>query len=195
MAFIDRDRQYYRQMRRLATIHLLDDPCDSLLRFEHKAVGKLADAFFSDTSDWENIYLSGESIDEFIKHPAVGQTHGWRRLFFVEENWYLPELQENYTTFNYYLTILDATSQRYFPQAIDKLATHGCRYPRMIAISQETIVSALDNAAVYNHPISHLILMPGINGREGNIAVSEFHFPYAMNLVVMAMAVASTATK
>jgi len=111
--------------------------------------------------------------------------------FFAEGHWYFPELQNDYDTAQDNLIILDATSSRYFSQALNELANYGCRYARIIVISQEAFRTDPEKRALYKYPISHLLFLPSLEGRGDKIPISEFHLPFAMSLTGMAMAAAT----
>ncbi|MCP4345700.1 MAG: hypothetical protein GY795_09260 [Desulfobacterales bacterium] len=141
--------------------------------------------------NWENRYLAGENIDVFLDRYSEDIHAGYEiRLlagpFFAEGCWYLPVLQDGYDTERDNLIIIDAASPRYFAQALDELATYGCRHARMIVIAQNTnggqISPRLFPLAKY--PISRLILLP--------CPVSDFLLPFAMNILGTAMAVAAS---
>ena len=138
--------------------------------------------------EWEHTYLDGQPVDTFLNQNGMTAPQNWRQPFFTEENWYLPVLQPDYPTGEDNLIILDATSNMYFHQAVDELATFGCRYPRMIVLSQAASMNALKRAAVFRFPISNLILLPGIPHGTELLPVSELQLPYCLNLMAMAMA-------
>jgi glucosamine 6-phosphate synthetase-like amidotransferase/phosphosugar isomerase protein len=142
-------------------------------------------------SDWERRYVGGKSIDELSSRLSTGVAFGYQKPFFAEENWYLPELRPDYETINDNLIIMDATSEPYLPQALDELAIYGCRYPRMIVISQETFLTPSVEKAFSRYPVSRLVLLPQIQIDEGRYPISDYLLPFAMNLVGMNMAFAS----
>lgn len=141
--------------------------------------------------EWEKTYLDGNHIDAFLNQRMMSLHKDPQRPFFAEESWYLPILQPDYQTMEDNLIILDTTSSMYFHQAVDELATFGCRYPRMIVLSQAAFESALKEADIFKFPISDVILLPGIPSGQKVLSVSGLQLPYCLNLVVMAMASAT----
>jgi hypothetical protein len=139
-------------------------------------------------AEWEKTYLNGENVDTFLNRNTMTTPGDWRQPFYSEENWYLPILQPDYRTAEDNLIIMDTSSKMYFHQATDEFATFGCRYPRMITLSQEAFVDDLRDAAMFRFPISNLILLPGVEHGDEVLPVSEFQLPYCNHLVAMAMA-------
>ncbi|MDZ7698538.1 MAG: hypothetical protein U5R49_16970 [Deltaproteobacteria bacterium] len=110
--------------------------------------------------------------------------------FFGEGHWYFPELRDDYDATQDNLIILDATSERYFRQALDELAVYGCRYARLVVITQEVFASAGDKKErpLFQYPMSHLLKLPALKGSKGKVPIPDLHLPFVMNLVGMAMA-------
>jgi hypothetical protein len=142
---------------------------------------------------WEDQFLQGQDVDQFTAKPALHDHHNWHSPFFAGDDWYLPVLHPTYKTDEDNLIIIDATSERFLPQAMDELATFGCRHPRMIVITQEPFLASISQTVGGKFPIADMVVIPGVKGHEAQIPLSEFHLPLAMNLVAMAMA--STSTK
>ena len=109
--------------------------------------------------------------------------------FFAEGNWYFPVLRDDYDTSEDNLIIIDATSQRHMEQAQDELATFGCRYSRMIVLTQEAFFGPGTKISLFKYPISHLIMMPPLF-KKGNeaIPVKGMLLPLALSLLASAMA-------
>jgi glucosamine 6-phosphate synthetase-like amidotransferase/phosphosugar isomerase protein len=143
---------------------------------------------------WSNRYLEGKNIDTFLDQPPRNLSFRAETAFFAEDHWYFPELRTGYDTAQDNLIIIDTTSERYFSQALDELANYGCRYARIIVISQEAFQNDPKKRALYKYPISHSLALPSLEGRGEKIPVSEFHLPFAMNLVGAAMAGATVKT-
>jgi hypothetical protein len=140
-------------------------------------------------SAWEKKYLGGCSVDVFLKDPPPEVPYRIDAPFFAEGSWYLPELRKEYDTGLDNLIIVDATSERYFSQALDELATYSCRYARLIVISQEAFRKDPAKSSLYRYPISHLISIPAVPGPDGDVLpVSEYLLPFALNLIAAAMA-------
>jgi hypothetical protein len=143
---------------------------------------------------WERVFLGGTKIDDFLIQPPGNQPTGINRPFFAEGSWYLPVLRNDYDSSQDNLIIIDATSERYFAHAIDELATYGCRYARMIVLSQEGFRKDAEKKVLFQYPISHLIELPALSGNnDETVPLSDFLLPFSMNLLGVAMA--STATK
>jgi len=140
---------------------------------------------------WERRFLGGTMIDKFLSQPVLAdQSTGIDRPFFAEGSWYFPILRDDYDSTEDNLIIIDATSERSFAKAIDELAIFGCRYARMIVISQEAFRK--DPEVLYQYPISHLIEMPSLRGGNGEtVPTSDFLLPFEMNLLGVAMACAA----
>ena len=142
----------------------------------------------SKVAGWEKACLGGTDIDTFLGKNEMSAPRDRRQPFFAAENWYLPILLPEYQTVEDNLIIMDTTSRMYFHQAVDECATFGCRYPRMITLSQTALTGALKDAAVFRFPISDLILVPGIEHENKILPMSELLLPYCSSLVAMAMA-------
>jgi len=143
---------------------------------------------------WSNRYLGEKDIDAFLNQPPRDFSFRAETPFFAEGHWYFPELRNDYDTAQDNLIIVDTTSDRYFSQALDELANYGCRYARIIVISQEAFRNDPQKRALYKYPISHLLFLPSLEGQGEKIPISEFHLPFAMNLMGVAMAAATAKT-
>jgi len=140
--------------------------------------------------DWEKRYLNGKSVDAFLKNPDKPSGKLNVRPFFAEDAWYLPVVRQSYDTAEDNLVIIDATSQRHFGQALDDLATFGCRFARLTLISQEALLTGPRVNALAEHPISHLLLLPLPERRPQAPVqpISEFLLPLAMNMIGISLA-------
>lgn len=145
-------------------------------------------------SKWEYRYLKGKTTDIFLNQPPRDLSFRAETPFFAEGHWYFPELRTDYDAAQDNLIIVDATSDRYFSQALDELANYGCRYARIIVISQEAFRNDPEKRALYRYPISRLLFMPSLEGQGEKIPISELHLPFAMNLMGVAMAAATAET-
>ena len=141
-------------------------------------------------SNWEDRYLDGKTVDDFLGDPVRPAARG-PGPFFAEGNWYLPILREDYNGVQDNLIIVDATNNRHFGRALDELATYGCRYARMIVIAQEAFHNGPGKDPFAYYPISHLIVVPSLNQEGGKVPVSGLVLPFALNLLATAMAAAS----
>jgi hypothetical protein len=141
---------------------------------------------------WERIFLGGTKIDDFLNQTPGNQPIGINTPFYAEESWYLPVLRNDYDSSQDNLIIIDATSERYFPHAIDELATYGCRYARMIVLTQEAFRKDDEKKILFHYPISHLIELPALGGKNDTaLPISDFLLPFSMNLLGVAMASAA----
>ncbi|HIJ56427.1 MAG TPA: SIS domain-containing protein [Deltaproteobacteria bacterium] len=150
--------------------------------------GMILDYGESQIAKWERRYLKGQSIDAFLDRSRSTGLIQADSPFFAEGGWYLPELRTDYDTAQDNLVIIDATSNRHFSQALDELATFGCRYARIIVVSQEAFRDDGDKKALYSYPVSHWLMLPAILGQDGQLPVSTFFLPLVMNILAMAMA-------
>jgi hypothetical protein len=138
--------------------------------------------------EWEKICLKGQKTTKFLKNPMRSKSSIRHAPFFAEEKWFLPVLRPGYDTRNDNLIIIDAAGEQHLTRAIDELFTFGCRYPRMIIITQEAFLPVLDAAAVFKFPVGNLIVIPNAEGADGKAPVSDYHLPFVMNLIAEAMA-------
>ena len=101
----------------------------------------------------------------------------------------MPVLHNHYDPAEDNLIIIDATSERYFAHAMDELATYGCRYARMIILSQQAFRKDAKQKLLFQYPISQLIELPALSGKNDQIMpISDFLLPFGMNLLGVAMA-------
>jgi hypothetical protein len=140
-------------------------------------------------SQWEKRYLGGDGLDAFLSQPMKDMNRVGPKPFYAEGDWYLPVLRNGYDTAEDNLIIIDATSERYFASAIDELATYGCRYGRLIVLTQAAFREDPDKKALYQYPISHMIELPALSGKNGDIIpISDFLLPFAINTLGVATA-------
>jgi len=128
---------------------------------------------------WENRYLAGKNIDEFIKAPPIDLLYEEKTPFFADGIWYLPELQADYDASNDNLIVMDACWERYFDQALDEISTFGCRYPRMILMTQQAFLNGKSKDALYRFPVSNTIILPETSSGP----IPEMHLPLVMNII------------
>jgi hypothetical protein len=166
---------------------------DKFVKLENKS--QMALKYGKDiVMQWERVFLGGTEINSFLNRPSENLTFSINTPFFAEGSWYLPVLRNDYDASEDNLIIVDATSERYFSHAIDELATYGCRYARMIVISQEAFRKDAEKKVLFQYPISHLIELPALNGKnDESMPISDFLLPFSMNLLGVAMA--ATAAK
>jgi glucosamine 6-phosphate synthetase-like amidotransferase/phosphosugar isomerase protein len=132
----------------------------------------------------ESKYLGGEKIDAFLKASRDDLPHEENTPFFTEGSWYIPELLPDYDTGRDNLLVMDATHPRYFDQALDEISTFGCRYPRMILITQQAFLDKKGKASLYRYPVCSTIILPTIAGEP----IPEMHLSFVMNMIGTEMA-------
>ncbi len=143
-------------------------------------------------SQWERDFLGGETVDDLLRRPPEDPFTDINSPFFAEGSWYLPVLRNDYAASEDNLIIIDATSERFFANALDELATYGCRYARMIVLSQKAFRKDAQEKLLFQYPVSQLIELPVLNGENGETtSLSDFLLPFTMNLVGVAMASAA----
>jgi hypothetical protein len=141
------------------------------------------------TAQWERRYLGEQSVDGFLSRPPADLSQNFPSPFYAQGAWYLPELRDDYDTGNDNLIIIDATSERQLPRALNEMATFGCRYPRMVVFSQQPFLKGEGHKSFFKYPISNLILLPPMGATADMLPISECLLPLAMALVGTAMAV------
>ena len=143
-------------------------------------------------SCWERDFLGGEAVDDLLNRPPDNPPAGVKSPFFAEGNWYLPVLRNDYAASEDNLIIIDATSERFFANALDELATYGCRYARMIVLSQRAFRKDAQEKLLFQYPVSELIELPVLSGKNHEtMSISDFLLPFSMNLLGVAMAFAA----
>jgi len=137
---------------------------------------------------WEKKYLEGMDVDTFLTHPPEKTANIVNSPFYTQENWYLPLLLPDYDTARDNLIILDGAGEFYFEQAIDDLVVLGSRHTRMILITQETLINAPEKQALKKYPLSGIIHIPSLPGKDRPLPLSQCHLPFATALIAAAMA-------
>ncbi len=133
---------------------------------------------------WENDYLRGVKVDVFLAAPADILPSEKDMPFFVNGQWYIPELLPDYNTAKDNLILIDASHPRYFDQALDEISTFGCRFSRMILVTQQAFLEEQGQAFLYRYPVSGTIILPRIAGAP----IPPMHLPAVMNLIGMELA-------
>ena len=136
---------------------------------------------------WEKDYFDGQLIEQVWSDSGSGVKTAPVSAFFAQGQWFLPELKPGYDCRQDNLILIDACSARAFGQALDELATFGCRFARMTVISQAAFVRQGKLAGFNPHPISHLLLLPDLGA-----PVSQYLLPFAHTLLSTAMAAQSS---
>jgi len=169
----------------LATVD--DGISRKFVRLTHR-VGMAASYGEEAVSAWENRYLAGEDVDAFLKRSPEKLEDRMESPFFAEGEWYLPALRPGYDVSEDNLILMDVTSEGHFDQALDELSTFGCRYARMVVVSQAAFLETSEKKALFKYPVSRFIFLPGV--AEG-LPVSRLQLPFALGLTGMAMAAAA----
>lgn len=142
-------------------------------------------------SEWEGRFLKGRSFDSLLDKPAGTGSFKPVEPFFTEGYWYLPVLRPGYDTARDNLIIIDAAGERYFDQALDELGTYGCRYARLLVISQEVFRDDPDKRGLYSYPIGCLVLLPALRSGGQKHPVPDMLLPFAATLLAAAAAAAA----
>jgi len=157
---------------------------------------EMADMFGEEkVKEWEKAFLGGKSVDFFLQNPARKKTFAPGKPFYAEGYWYLPVLNPHYDITRDNLIIIDATNSRYFEQALDDLATYGCRYARIIAITQEVFASDPEKRGLYAHHIDHTLHIPSIRLENKMYPLPDILLPFVLELVATAASVSIPGTK
>jgi len=136
---------------------------------------------------WEKDYFDGQLMEQVWSDSGSGGKTAPVSAFFAQGQWFLPELKPGYDCRQDNLILIDACSARAFGQALDELATFGCRFARMTVISQAAFARQGKLAGFNPHPISHLLLLPDLGA-----PVSQYLLPFAHTLLSTAMAAQSS---
>ncbi|MBS3778757.1 MAG: SIS domain-containing protein [Desulfovermiculus sp.] len=136
---------------------------------------------------WEKDYFDAQLLPEVWSDTKSVVKTGPVSAFFAQGQWFLPELKPGYDCRQDNLILIDACSTRAFGQALDELATFGCRFARMTVISQAAFARQGKLAGFNPHPISHLLLLPDLGA-----PVSQYLLPFAHTLLSTAMAAQSS---
>lgn len=145
-----------------------------------EARDKLVARFGADRiAGWERRYLDNRDVDSFLKSPPPDLAGSETSAFYAGEAWYFPELNPAYDVSDDNLIVLDATSNRYFPQALDEIATLGCRYPRLVLITQAAFLEPQICEQLYKFPVSSTIALPA----RGDGSIPDMHLPFVLNII------------
>ncbi len=141
---------------------------------------------------WESRYLAGQGVDAFLGRVPETTDHRMNSPFFAEGEWYLPALRPDYDTNQDNLILMDITSAPHFDQALDELSTFGCRYARMIVLSQAAFLESAEKRALFKYPVSRFLFLPAPHGPGGGSpAISPLQLPFALALTGMRTAAAA----
>lgn len=135
---------------------------------------------------WQRKYFQSRPLDQIL----AGIWQDWEKApvapFYAHKQWFIPELRADYDCGQDNLILIDATSERSFGQALDELATFGCRFARITVFSQAAFSGQNSLAALHEHPLSHLLLLP-----DPGAPVSDFLLPFLQTLLSTALAARS----
>ncbi len=138
--------------------------------------------------EWEDRYLGGNSVDEFLSRLSLPFSPETVLPFYVDEQWYLPVLRKTYDTDRDCLIIVDASSEAAFDAALDELATFGSRYARMVVITQQGFAGDARLANLKKYPLSHIVMLPGLQDKAADAGViSDYLLPVVISLLGSAM--------
>jgi hypothetical protein len=137
--------------------------------------------------EWARKYFSDQGVDQERGELGAVVKNAPVSAFFAQGQWFLPELKPGYDCRQDNLVIIDACSEGAFGQALDELATFGCRFARMTVISQAAFARQGKLDGLYPHPISHVLLLPDLGA-----PVSQYLLPFAHTLLSTAMAAQSS---
>jgi glucosamine 6-phosphate synthetase-like amidotransferase/phosphosugar isomerase protein len=136
---------------------------------------------------WEEKYFDGHLVHQAWANTGTVVTPAPVSPFFAQGKWFMPELKPSYDCRQDNLVLIDACSERSFGQALDELATFGCRFARMTVISQSAFARQGRLSGMNPHPISHLLFLPDLGA-----PVSDYLLPFAHTLLSTAMAAQSS---
>jgi glucosamine 6-phosphate synthetase-like amidotransferase/phosphosugar isomerase protein len=137
---------------------------------------------------WERRHLGGRTVEEFRNDPAPRDRPAAPAPFFDQGAWYLPVLRKGYDAELDNLILLDASRAYPFAQALDDLATFGCRFARMVVITQKAFSEDPVRRELLAAPAGHLLRLPSLDGKNGAVPVSGFLLPLAMRALAELMA-------
>lgn len=133
------------------------------------------------------------TVDSQVQHKfiALEDDPGSDRnaeAFYAEGRWYLPRLRPEYDPTEDNLIVLDATAADHRERILDELSVLGCRYPRLIVITQHSLWNAEHDRVFTGYPISRQILLPEPVARHTGRPISGFHLPLSLHPVFAALA-------
>ncbi|MFP4032362.1 MAG: hypothetical protein ACLFTV_12435, partial [Desulfococcaceae bacterium] len=137
---------------------------------------------------WERRHLGGRSVEDFLANPSDQRRPGAPAPFFDQGAWYLPVLRKGYEAEQDNLILLDATRSFRFAQALDDLATFGCRFARMVVITQTAFSEDPIRRELLAAPAGHLLRLPSLPGENGGVPVSGFLLPLGIRALAELMA-------
>ncbi|MFO7876606.1 MAG: SIS domain-containing protein [Desulfovermiculus sp.] len=135
---------------------------------------------------WERKYFNSHLTQQIWTESGNVVKTAPVSAFFAQGQWFVPELKPGYDCRQDNMILIDACSERAYGQALDELATFGCRFARMTVLSQAAFARQGRLAGMNAHPISHLLLLPDLGA-----PVSDYLLPFAHTLLSTAMAAQS----
>jgi hypothetical protein len=128
-----------------------------------------------------------EKYVEIDGKPTADQVRRAVGPFFADGRWYLPKLKANYDPRSDNLIVFDASSENHRSQIMDEFSSLGCRYPRLVVITQPCLWKPNIQKAFSDFPISHLIELPNASTSSSAYPISDVHLPLVLNAVITAM--------
>jgi hypothetical protein len=138
-------------------------------------------------TDWENRFLAGTRVDDFMASLPGGRPQGPETPFLAQGDWFFPVLKPGVIPRGDNLVLLDATRETFFDDAMDDLSLFGCRYARMIVLTQEAFTRTPGQRSLTKYPLD-LIKLPSFTGVDPSIPLSDIHLPFVLDGVTAAMA-------
>ncbi|MFH1154907.1 MAG: SIS domain-containing protein [Pseudomonadota bacterium] len=138
-------------------------------------------------TDWENRFLAGTRVDDFMASLPSGSPQGPGTPFLAQGDWFFPVLKPGIIPREDNLVLLDATRETFFDDAMDDLSLFGCRYARMIVLTQEAFTRMPGQRSLTKYPLD-LIKLPSFTGVDPSIPLSDIHLPFVLDGVTAAMA-------
>jgi len=138
---------------------------------------------------WERRFLEpGVGFDDLSRGEAESSPPRRGRLFFSGGSWYLPVLRPEGDASRDALIVIDATSDRTHRRALDELAVYGCRFARLVVLTQ--------SAFEFNRDIEDLAVLPfpgplSLPAIGESAPVPDGLLPVAAGLLATAFAAAS----
>jgi hypothetical protein len=144
---------------------------------------------------WERRFLEpGSSFDDLARpeldaSPRSSAARPPQGLFFAQGSWYLPVLRPEADPSTDALILLDATSKRRYRQALDELAVYGCRFARLVVLSQRGLGSKGDPERSAEFPVPWSLRLPSIRDSS---PIPDALLPVVTGLLATAAAAASS---
>lgn len=125
---------------------------------------------------------------KFLPLESALRTAGREDAFYAEGHWFLPQLRPDYDATGDNLIVLDATSEDHRERIQDELSVLGCRYARLIVLTQSSLWSAERGRIFGDYPLSGQITLPEPAVDEHVRPISGFLLPLILSPVFTALA-------